>query len=282
MAGVLQGFFDESGIAPRDTYCIVAGMVGTGRNWQTFEAAWLKASGGVNFHGRRFFVRDPKGQRVSPYSGWQDARARAYLSGLVDVILSHSHGLRIVGSAVHVPSFRARTTAERHALTGAGFKATERDGERRWKLIFSGAPATPYFLGFSDCVTSAAHCAKNADTKVDFFFERQDAFKKHALKSYDLAREKAVPELRARLGEISFVSKDSVGGLQAGDMLAHTSFKRTKTAVGVSEELDFVTGSLLPMTRQRIRHWNAESIERFLAAMFPEDLRRQRLKGQDQ
>jgi len=40
--------------------CVVAGRVGSSKDWTLFEERWQRASGGVVFHGTEFFRRDPR------------------------------------------------------------------------------------------------------------------------------------------------------------------------------------------------------------------------------
>jgi hypothetical protein len=83
---VVEAYCDESGIHESAPVCVVVGFVGSARNWQRFEERWREASGGVDFHGKDFFARRAKGQRVGPYAGWSDQKAQKYLIDLVNVI----------------------------------------------------------------------------------------------------------------------------------------------------------------------------------------------------
>lgn len=100
VVAVLEAYFDESGINPQDAHCVVAGFVGSSRQWQRFEQRWLKASEGVTFHGKDFFAQDGNGRRVKTYRGWSDDRATTYLDALWRVIEQST--LRPVGAVVEV------------------------------------------------------------------------------------------------------------------------------------------------------------------------------------
>jgi hypothetical protein len=47
----LTAYLDESGIHGDSSHCIVAGFVGSAREWNNFETKWQNVSGGVVFHG---------------------------------------------------------------------------------------------------------------------------------------------------------------------------------------------------------------------------------------
>jgi len=151
-AEIIEGYCDESGIQDGASNCVVAGWVATSRKWKLFESRWSRASGGVEFHGKQFFARDPGGNRVGPYRGWPDDRANKYLQGLLDAILDCQ--LRSIGAVINVADFQARTVEERKWLTGAAYLPDFKKWEGR------GSPQRPYYLGFTECVEQGAACVK--------------------------------------------------------------------------------------------------------------------------
>jgi hypothetical protein len=154
----LTAYFDESGIHGDSTHCIVAGFVGSDREWNKFEARWQKASEGVVFHGNEFLSRKPGGGRTKTYKGWTNQKAKDYLTGLVKAITSTR--VTPVDAVVDVEAFMAFPEKERKYLTGAVYK------HDRGKFITTGVPGKPYFLALMHCVIAATHCVRKAGINV--------------------------------------------------------------------------------------------------------------------
>jgi hypothetical protein len=257
---VLTAYFDESGIHGNSSHCIIAGFVGSDREWGNFEPKWKKASGGVIFHGNEFFGRAPGGGRTKTYKGWTDQQAKAYLSGLIQAITSSR--LTPVGAIVDIQAFLAFTEKERRYLTGAVFK------HDRKKFISTGVPGKPYFLALMHCVVAATHCVRKAGLKVNFIFDRQEQYEGNAVQLFQRACQKAQPEqFRKRLGDIDFKDKQNVGALQAADLLAHACYRRTRMPVGRNAELDFITENISPMSRRKIAVYDETSLSEFISEM---------------
>src|SRR2546423_12461361 len=87
VVAVIEAYCDESGIHDGARACVVAGWVASARTWQRFEERWVKACGGVEWHGKEFFARDRDGNRVAPYKGWSDGDALTYVTALVEAII---------------------------------------------------------------------------------------------------------------------------------------------------------------------------------------------------
>ena len=261
-AEIIEGYCDESGIQDGASNCVVAGWVATSRKWKLFESRWSRASGGVEFHGKQFFARDPGGNRVGPYRGWPDDRANKYLQGLLDAILDCQ--LRSIGAVINVADFQARTVEERKWLTGAAYLPDFKKWEGR------GSPQRPYYLGFTECVEQGAACVKNPDWKIHFYFDQQNVLAPYAADYYQRARGYAPPPLARRLGELTFKSRDGLGALQAADLLAHACYKRGSVGIGERQELDAATVRLRPITFGRIVHYHTPIIEERLAALAPQ------------
>jgi hypothetical protein len=217
VVAVLEAYIDESGINRTDRYCVVAGFVGSSRQWQLFEARWQKASNGVDFHGKQFFARAKNGERIRPYKGWSNDQAIAYLDRLLDVIALG--WLTPIGLVIDQEAFFQLTTTERHYLTGRMFNRQK----GRW--TGSGAPTKPYFLGFIECLSMAAACVRKPGLRVNFVFDQQKHYAANALRLFQINKEH-VPFLRNRLGECVFKERGGVGGLQVADLLAHACHRR--------------------------------------------------------
>jgi hypothetical protein len=214
---LIEAYCDESGIHDGARACAVVGWVATARTWQRFEERWLKASAGVEWHGKDFFARDADGQRVRPYKGWSDNDALDYVRALVEAITA-SH-LQAVGGLVDVQAFKALSLDERKWLTGATWN------NQRQRFTTTGSPNRPYYLGFMECLEGAASNVKKHGWQVSFVFDQQNQFAPWALLFFQAAKKQTQTELSTRLGDITFKSKVGVGGLQAADMLAHTLYR---------------------------------------------------------
>ena len=262
---MIEAYCDESGIHDGAAFCVVVGFVGSARNWQLFENRWAKASGGVDFHGKEFFAR-VRGQRVGPYKGWTDQKARDYLIGLADVVATTD--VLPIGSVINVKDFNALSLDDRKYLTGAIYTV------RAQRFRTSGAPNKPFFLGFGDCMAAAAAHVRKPKWKVNIVWDRQNQFAGLATELFQTALEKGIPGLHDRLGELSFKPKTGLGGLQAADLLAHTAYKRSGLAVGANKELDMATLRLRPKTVRRIRLYDSVSFPDRLQPRDADDVRR--------
>jgi hypothetical protein len=210
--GGLKAYFDESGIHDGANICVIAGYVGSLNEWRRFDALWGPYANAPAFHAKSFFARDDKGQRVSPYAGWSDEKARDYLARLLDSITSLK--LDPVGALVDVQAFRQYSEDERRYMTGGSVTATG-------KWIHSGAPTKPYYVAFWKAVTSAIEVLNRDDWKVEFVFDRQHVLAPLALKLYArLANELGEP-YSPRMGPATFESRHEAVGLQAADLLAY-------------------------------------------------------------
>jgi hypothetical protein len=259
---VIEAYCDESGIQDGAPLCIVAGWTATARNWQLFEDRWLKASGGVDFHGKKFFARTDRGERLKPYKGWSDVRAQSYLSGLVATIAISD--IRPVGAVIDVAAFKALNEEARQWLTGASWN------RQRQTFTTTGAPDQPYYLGFIECLESAAMNVRKSGLVVNFVFDQQHMLAPWALEFFQKAKTQTNTPLSKRLGEAIFKSKAGVGGLQAADMLAHAFYKRGATTMevprklgpDVAREFAIVVKGLNPKIARRLVRYGRPELER--------------------
>jgi hypothetical protein len=150
------------------------------------------------------------------------------------------------------------SVADRKWLTGAIYRPD------KGRFTTTGAPSKPFFLGFGDCMTGACFQVRKPGWKVNIVWDRQNQFAGLATQLFQTGLRIGVPEMKERLGELIFKDKAGVGGLQAADLLAHASYKRSDIPVGVHEELDMATSRLRPMTLRKIRFYDAEGLRLLL------------------
>jgi hypothetical protein len=253
---VLEAYCDESGIQEGSTFCVVAGWVASERNWRLFQDRWVRASGGVPFHGTKFFGRTPQRERVGAYKEWTDVAAHQYLSRLVDAIISSE--LRAIGSLVDVAAFNALSLDDRKWLTGAKWNRQQ----QRW--VTTGSPDKPYYLGFIECLESAALHVKRKDLLVNFFFDQQHILAPWAEQFFRTAKTQTYTTLSKRLGSLTFRSKEGVGGLQAADLLAHYIYRRFARTAARRSDLRDIMRKLDPLLRDRLVDYRKEPLERRL------------------
>src|SRR5579872_7283912 len=90
---MLQAYIDESGIHTNHCeLCCVGGYFGSVPIWRHFETRWRKTLdhyGIEEFHAKRFYQRDPEGNRVSPYREWSDTQADKFINRLISIITDH-------------------------------------------------------------------------------------------------------------------------------------------------------------------------------------------------
>jgi hypothetical protein len=215
----LTAFLDESGIQNDARFCVLAGYIGSPRQWSLFDGAWRRAldivPGLESFHAQDFF--GAKG----PYRDLAEEDKQRLLVALTGAVSSHR--LFPFGAIIEAPVFKSFSYGERRFLTGGLF--TE-DG--RW--VTSGAPNRPYFMAFQHCLSAAAKLTK-AGKRVNFVFDRQDAYAQRALETFEHVRELMTPEEECKkIGGCAFLLEGEVTALQAADMLAHCWYQGTTEA----------------------------------------------------
>jgi hypothetical protein len=211
----LDALMDESGIHDAAKLCVVAGFIGTGKQWERFQEQWGAHSARTPFHAQEFFSRDPNGERVGRYRHWTEQRATVYFDGLLRAI--ENTRLQPIGSALDVSAFRALSVEDRHRLTGGEWG--------RHKIRLSGAPTKPYYLPFQDAIAwSLNEAERRGDFSVHFTFDEQRQLEGHALQVYNRikrAAEQLMPDSSRRMAGIGYESDTRVIGLQAADLLCY-------------------------------------------------------------
>ena len=269
----LESHCDESGDSRQERLCIVAGLVGSTRQWRLFERRWTRATHGRVFHSKEFFARKG-GKRVGKYADWTDARATKYITSLCDVVLNGR--LTIIGALVDVPAFMARNAGERRFLTAAPYEDRPTGGVWRG----TGAPSKPYFLGFSTCIAQAIQCKKRrSGGKVHYWFDRQDDYEGLAKQTFSRVAAMAVPWIRG-CRHLVYADKAEYPGLQAADLIAYTKCaieQDNPTSVDVyrtsNYDLYIAAKMLKTVPRQNFFEWGEEEIQHRLSSV-PIEVRR--------
>lgn len=147
-------YADESGThGDKSPFCVVAGYVGSHRQWGYFEKEWLEVLGNfsvpefhsVEFFRRRYTSRSSK----SPYRGWPETKASNFMTQLVSILMKRK--LYPVGSAVDIKAFDSFSRGERQFLSNGRLK------KGTSIFVSSGAPVRPpYQLAFSTMLYVAA------------------------------------------------------------------------------------------------------------------------------
>ena len=257
MAVPLYAFIDESGIHEGARCCILAGYVGSLRQWRWFENRWERALRRIPGKPKVFHAKDFFGGS-SPYRELTRAQREQLIDELVNAI--ESLNLNPFGALVDTAAFNALTYGERCLITGGGF-----DGQ---KFRTSGAPLRPYFVGFQHCVIEAARKAKPG-MKVAYVFEEQRAFANLALQLFQILKFVLEPSDRESINGCAFFRKEDAPPLQAADLLANCWYRY----VSQNDTLDPLRRRAmrrLTLKAPGLRHYNAEGFELLLGKLPPE------------
>ena len=221
-------YADESGIQVDSEYCCVLGYVGSPRQWKLFRRDWRSVLGAVpEFHAKDFFQRASWQSEDSPYHNWSEKKARRFLNGLLGAI--DRNDIRPIGFAYKIADFMALDLDERRRLTGAIRKTRTRvfqgKPEVTDKLISSGAPSEPYFLGFHYLITEALKASPRGAT-INYVFDRRKTREALAFLIFQGIREHSEDTTSNRLGLLSFGDSDKYEPLQAADLYAYAVNRR--------------------------------------------------------
>lgn len=212
---MLQAFIDESGIHDGAPFSVVAGYLGSARHWKHFEEFWGPHAMGQGFHAKSFFARDPQGNRVTPYTEWDEAKAETYFNELLRAIASVN--IYPIGGIVDVAEFNKYSEEERAHLTG-------RD-RRSGRQTITGAPTKPYYLAFQEAIASSLHRLTRRDLQIHFTFDQQNQLAPLALEMFRYFKRPEYP-YASNMGDAIFASRNDAIGLQAADLLCYCWFKR--------------------------------------------------------
>jgi hypothetical protein len=210
---MIQAYLDESGIDEKSAVCILAGYVGSIGQWKRFERAWRKiiARYGVReFHAKRFFQRDKRGQRLDEYVDWTDARADSFIRELINCIVSVK--VYPVSCSLVKADWNQLTYGERRYLTGGIFDAG--------KFTTSGAASKAYFVPFQFCIYMATDfCGRGQ--KVRFAFDLNKDLQGYAREYFKVLKKLPGLSWGPKLGQPSWPTSFEAVQLQAADLLAY-------------------------------------------------------------
>lgn len=266
MKSTLFVFADESGIHDTAPYCVLAGYIGSPRQWIIFEKKWselLDEYGLSEFHAKRFFARDNEGKRVSPFHGWSDFEARQFLARLVAMI--NERRLYPIVGVVDVAAFNTLSVGERRFLTGGNILKSG-----KWDT--HGAPTKPYYLAFQFFIVEAMQRAVKGKT-VHFIFDRQNVLQSRAGETFYeiikvIERGESLVNVSADLGNIAFRNSAHEEGLQAADLLTHGWYSYlTRRDTMSDERMDAM--DMLSQKRESIRMLDAGAMQTLLGKLPP-------------
>jgi hypothetical protein len=228
----MEAYFDESGIQDGAKVCVVAGYYGSEVCWRRFENQWNKVLADYpeivakGFHAKVFFGRDEHNCRVGEYKGWSDDKANKFLERILQTITRNR--IFPIGYGVIVDDFGSLPLVSKLWLTGARF--SKKTGE----VIEGGCPSKSYYLPFQFCVLKSAQ-QSNATPKgkLHCFAGLDRTFSEYADELFKilLADDRIAPDLRDRLGTISYPLSKETPGIQAADLLTNRLYKRSQWAL---------------------------------------------------
>jgi hypothetical protein len=218
----LEAYFDESGRHSGARCLVLAGYLGSPRQWLSFGEKWRKELGKVGlseFHATDFFAAEPP----APYSALSHEERISLVVGLARCI--HSHRINPLGANVEWSVFRGFTKGERRFLTSGTLAGV--------KFKTSGAPSKPYFLLFQQCLVEAADKTKPGKV-VHFVFDQQDEFSPFASTVFNSCKTLKFPAVADKMGSCTFDDRRKVGApLEAADFLVHCWYVYTQRGAGL-------------------------------------------------
>ncbi len=233
----LWAYGDETGIQDGAQFCLLVGYIGSPRQWSSFKRAWnslLHAYEVTEFHSIDFFqgARRWKSEK-NPYHGWDAAKRRTFLDGLLEIILS-THIVPI-GWAVKTEAFYALREDERRYFTGAylthRIRAWRKSVQEPFqteiirKFSSSGAKSRPYTVAFNRFIDNALEVA-DPHTDIHIVCDTQNVNEAWSIKNFHETWKKR----RGRDGNtfdgkelVSLTYTDSAreSALQAADLYAY-------------------------------------------------------------
>jgi len=226
---------DESGTHDQSKIAVLAGLIGSLRQWERFAGLYQRIGSDAHtpgFHASEYFVRDPTGHRIKAYKTWSDERAARLLNGLVQAVAESE--IRPILAALDVGAFESYSEPDRLRLTG--YYQPERPDDPR------GAPHKPYYLLLQSVIVQAAARVKRAGLRVHFVCDQQLQFAAYALQLYAYVKRTRLWQVRVdRLGDLQFASRKDTLALHAADLLAYSWYQRhTQARKAVQPEIKAV------------------------------------------
>ncbi len=225
----LLAYLDDSGThANKSPVCVAAGYYGGVHYWKRFNLDWdcaVKNRRLSEFHASRFWpamCSKPLGE----YKGWSKDDCESFLTELLDIV--RRYRIWPVGSAVVSSDWNALTVHERRYVTGAIYKGGEHKS--------GGAPNKPYFAAFLFAVQNiAAYC--DDGHMVDFVVDESKALNNYSRDFFHRIKNSKFPHA-GKLGTIQPADSRTQPGLQAADLLAYLTLKRTRQGPAINLEVD--------------------------------------------
>jgi len=217
---VLSAYLDESGIHDHARVCVVAGYFGGPGQWKRTERAWRKVLRDFDvpdFHAKQFWAKDRLGDRLGPYVGWNEAKDKRFLDGLIEAIRRYK--IYPISAAIYVDDFLAFPMNQRRYLTGAQ--------ALNGKFITSGNPKKPYFVPFQMCILNTTKYAESR-SKAHFFFGLGKPFSSYARQYFGEIRIHPDMARTDRMGDIHFPVAAETPQLQAADLLSYLMYQHTQ------------------------------------------------------
>lgn len=219
---------DETGTGGgTSAFVVIAGYVGSPRQWTRFDAEWTAALNGEGitaFHSKEFFPAAKRQSRKNPYREWDDAHLSAFLGKLLKVI--DERLIVPAGAAVHIDDFNKQPLPFRQFLTGAPLRARytrESDGAEDVSLglLGTGAPIRPpYLSAFVLMLRDAVRQARPSAT-VNFVLDENDDNEFLARKVIQRIHSRQDSEERNRIGTLTYAVDECHPGLQAADLYCY-------------------------------------------------------------
>ena len=272
MAFALRTYADESGTHNNPSYCVVAGWLGTPRQWRKFDDEWkgiLREFEVFDFHSKEFFHRDHKTSSDNPYRDWKPSKAERFINKLAKAIAVRR--LYPTGAAINVPAFMSYSVGERRFLTHGGVKRSGRITGPN-----TGTPRKPYHFALFCCVVEAIIAAE-PPTKMHFVLDRNDQEAEYAHRVYEAVKTRQTMPDWERLGELIYASRQDEPGLQAADLYTHLwAAYLEHGSIGMGKERNHVF-QLVKKRRAWLREYDEQALETVLDSQLTVD-QRQRLK----
>lgn len=230
---MLEAYMDESGIHEGAQVCVVAGYWGSAKKWRRFERRWPEIIKGADeptlkeFHSSEFW--NSKGERRGIFARWSDAKADRFINDLVSCIVNSR--LFPTSAALVTSEWKKRTKEERMFLTGGTYDVAN----NRW--VTFGAPNRIYFLPFQIALSNPAITC-TPGLHVQYFFDLNKQFKKHALDLFHHIKAEKQSNFRHRMAGIDFPTSEEAPGLQAADLLAYQNHKSAKERIGRTRPME--------------------------------------------
>ena len=214
---MLVAYIDDSGTHDQSAHCLVAGYWGGSREWRSLESEWksvLGSEGLEDFHANEFWPR-PRGGRLKPYTGWNDARHASFIDRLLTIIQNHK--IYPFGCGVEVSEFKKQPEHYRKVFAGYHHNAVVKE-----------AALKSVFLPLQVAIFQAArYCYRG----VRMNFVVANDFKTAARTALCFAKLKQETEgdpAFDNLGDLTFADPRVAVPLQAADLLAYELYHFAK------------------------------------------------------